>query len=102
VASHPGSNELTSLAGVNFKLLGSATAKSTHNRQVFPPKEGVKRVINGHFAQIAGISLGRAKAKPSLSTRMPTTWMCAGDLRYFSRFAMQSSTHIRKGLSTAT
>ena len=61
LASHPSRYELTPLAGVNFKLLEPATAESAHNGQVFPPIEGVKRVIDGHFAQIAGISLGRAK-----------------------------------------
>jgi hypothetical protein len=58
---HPSRYELTPILTLDFELLDSSTAKSADNGQLPPSVEGMKGVIDGHTAQIAGIIFGRPK-----------------------------------------
>ncbi len=99
LVSHPRRDELTPLAGVNFKLLDPSTSKATNNWKVFLPEKRVKWIVDRHLARIAGIILGRGKAFRSHSTVIGTSCRLAADWNCLSPSARLSSTLTRKALS---
>jgi hypothetical protein len=54
---HPEWQDLTPSRRLDFDLFDSSTAMSADNRQFIPSTQGVERVVDGHFGQIAGIIL---------------------------------------------
>jgi len=98
---HPSRYELTPILGLDFELLDSSTAKSADNAKLSPSVEGMKGVIDGHRAQIAGIILGRPKGFPLLNSVTRTSFPLTIYLSCLQLFAVPSSTHIRKVSFTA-
>ena len=64
LTGHPDGYELSPIGDLNFELLHPSTAKSAVDRKLVPSVKGVQGIVDGHFARIAGIILGRSGSAP--------------------------------------
>ncbi len=102
LVSHPRRDELTPLAGVNFKLLDPSTSKATNNWKVFLPEKRVKWIVDRHLARIAGIILGRVRESQSLGFATSSTLLPGSGWSFTFKFARPLTTRIKRESSIAT
>ena len=102
LTGHPSGDELPTIGALNFKLLNPSTAKSAADRKLAPTAERVKGIVDGHFARIAGIILGRPKASPSRNTATGSVFPRASGWNCSSRSARPFSMRTRRASFTAT
>jgi hypothetical protein len=100
LVSHPMRQDLTPTGGLDFNLLEPSAAKSADDQKLTPSVKGVQGIDDGHFARIAGIILGRARASPSLGSLTSSILRFGSGSNCSFLCAKLFSTLIRKGSFT--